>query len=67
MLAYIMPEMLRVFALIVGGITAVFFAVFAFKIAYLDRRLQETRPGGFEVKLNTGMLPVDSRKENDHG
>ena len=28
---------------------------------------KQRRPGGFELKLNTGEEPVLEKKENDHG
>ena len=58
---------ISLFGIISFGIAAVFFCAFALKIALLEHRDQQTRSGGFQVKLNTGKPPVTLRKDNDHG
>jgi hypothetical protein len=48
-------------------IPLLFFVIFALKEALFEWRSRRIRPGGFEVKFNTGGTPVPKRKENDHG
>lgn len=49
------------------AILALFFIAFALKLAFLEYRSRLKRPGGFEVKLTTGPMPVLRQKDNDHG
>ncbi len=53
--------------LLVIAVPAAFSAIFALKEVLWEWRSQRIRPGGFEVKLKTGMPPVELRKDNDHG
>jgi ABC-type Mn2+/Zn2+ transport system permease subunit len=50
-----------IFVLIVAAI----FAMRRYFVEWIDKREANVR--GFEVKLITGMLPVEQRKDNDHG